>query len=410
MTMLNDTQLKSCVRYIIDEATYVIENFGPRSPGSAGEYKTQQHIKDTLARYSDSAPVIESFQVAPHAFLGGQQVIPSLLVLLATMVFWWSPLASTFLSGLAVTIVYQELFRYIRFLDPFFPKRSSHNVYAARKPKGEIKRRIILNGHADATHEWFIHYHAPGLFKILIPLSLLGLLLKCATDIIVLLLGGGISGDLGMLWQVCGMIQLVIAPTALVGLLMTSPRVVPGANDNLSGTFSAVGLFKTLHDAGVNLENTELGVLITGSEEAGLRGAKAWCEKHAQDYSDVETIFVVMDTMGELKHLKVYNRDLNATVPLDEEVCTLLQNAMQQCGYDQPYGSIFLGASDGAAFAQGGLRVATMAAMDPAPAHYYHTRLDHWSIMCPQALEATLRVIITALETYDQQGLSNTEK
>ena len=52
-------------------------------------------------------------------------------------------------------------------------------------------------------------------------------------------------------------------------------RVVDGANDNLTGCYMGIAILKELHDAGITLENTEVGVILAGSEESGLRGAKA---------------------------------------------------------------------------------------------------------------------------------------
>ena len=37
-------------------------------------------------------------------------------------------------------------------------------------------------------------------------------------------------------------------------------------------------------------------MILTGSEESGLRGAKAWCKAHKEDYSDVPTYIYSFDT------------------------------------------------------------------------------------------------------------------
>ena len=33
-------------------------------------------------------------------------------------------------------------------------RTKSHNVYAKYEPTGEVKRRIIFNGHVDSAYEW----------------------------------------------------------------------------------------------------------------------------------------------------------------------------------------------------------------------------------------------------------------
>lgn len=77
-------------------------------------------------------------------------------------------------------------------------------------------------------------------------------------------------------------------------------RVVDGANDNLTGCYMGIAILKALKDEGIELENTEVGVILTGSEEAGLRGSKAWCEAHQGEFQDVPTFIVSYDTIHDL--------------------------------------------------------------------------------------------------------------
>ena len=69
-------------------------------------------------------------------------------------------------------------------LDPFFPKKTSHNVVAVRKPKGEVKRRIIFSGHSDSANEWrFTYYGGSKLLVPIIGLSFVGILLGLVLNI-----------------------------------------------------------------------------------------------------------------------------------------------------------------------------------------------------------------------------------
>lgn len=72
---------------------------------------------------------------------------------------------------------------------------------------------------------------------------------------------------------------------------------------------------------GIRPEHTEISVILTGSEETGLRGAKAWCEKHRDDYRDVPACVVCFDTIQDPRHLMVNRKDLNGTVAADAELC-----------------------------------------------------------------------------------------
>lgn len=115
----------------------------------------------------------------------------------------------------------------------------------------------------------------------------------------------------------------------LVGLywMWNKNRVVDGANDNLSGCYMGIAILKALKDEGIEFENTELGVVLTGSEEAGLRGAKAWCEAHQGEFDDVPTFIISYDTIYDPKYLMTNYRDLNGTVKADKDVSDLFMEA-----------------------------------------------------------------------------------
>ena len=160
-----------------------------------------------------------------------------------------------------------------------------------------------------------------------------------------------------------------------------------------------------MREHGVNLERTELMAAITGSEEAGLRGAKVWAKRHKRECEDVETIVIALDTFRDLPHLTIYSRDMNGTVAHDRDVCDLLKRAALARGRDLPFGSIYLGSSDGAAFTQAGFRAGMLGGMDPHPAHYYHNRRDSWEIMDEACVRATIEVLVEAIRMYDEDGL-----
>ena len=69
---------------------------------------------------------------------------------------------------------------------------------------------------------------------------------------------------------------------------------VPGANDNASG--AAVAAQLAAECAAQPLDHTEVRVLITSCEEAGLLGAQAYSRAHADEAAD--TTFLNFDTVG----------------------------------------------------------------------------------------------------------------
>jgi len=404
--MLNDEQRRDCAAYIMAQAKYVIQTFGPRPPGSAGETQCQRLVQEELSAICDEPAVMTPFPVAQKAFMAFP-VITAAILIAGALAFLFSPVLSLALSLVGLFIIVQQLVRYKLLLDPFFPKHTSHNVSGRIAPAGPIKRRVILNGHPDGAYEWRWLYLFPRFFPLFVLVSLGGFLVKLLMDIVAVALiwlapESTVPGLLAWL-------HILLIPSALTGFFFSNfNHVAPGANDNLSGTFLAVGVARALRAAGVQLQNTELVIAITGSEEAGLRGAKRYAAEVAERFRDVETIAIALDTIRDLEHLTIYNRDLNGTLPHDPAVCKLLHDAGARCGVDLPYAAIPLGSSDGTAFTQAGIRSAAFCAMDPRPAHYYHNRRDDWDNMDAECLALAAGIIAEALAQYDAEGLPAT--
>ena len=200
------------------------------------------------------------------------------------------------------------------------------------------------------------------------------------------------------------LIGLIFVPF-LIGLywMWNEKRVVDGANDNLSGCYMGIAVMKALQDAGITFENTEIGVVLTGSEEAGLRGSKAWCEAHKGEYQDVPTFFFSYDTIHDPKYLMTNYRDLNGTVKADKDVSDLFMEAAQELnvhcikGWVPPLG----GATDNAAFAQAGFRSTGITGLNHKLEDYYHTRRDTYDNMNLEGLADCFAVSVKALEMFD---------
>ena len=180
-------------------------------------------------------------------------------------------------------------------------------------------------------------------------------------------------------------------------------RIVDGANDNLSGCYMGIAVLKALADEGITLENTEVGVILSGSEEAGLRGSKAWCEAHKGEFDDVPTIILSYDTIHDPKFLMTNYRDLNGTVKVDKAVSDLFMESAADLnipckkGWVPPLG----GATDSAAFAQAGFRATGITGLNHKLEDYYHTRRDTYDNMNLQGLADCFAISVKALEKFD---------
>ena len=198
--------------------------------------------------------------------------------------------------------------------------------------------------------------------------------------------------------------QLAFLP-AYAGLFkfVDHNNYVDGANDDLTGCYISSAVMKYLSDNDIRFENTEVVALCTGSEEIGLRGAKAWCEAHADEFNDVPTFVISYDTITQCEHLSVNYRDLNATVKVDKDVSDLYVEACEELGIKCGKGVVppLGGATDSAAFAQAGMRSTGVTALNHALPDFYHTRLDTPDALNKKCLADCFAASVKALEMFD---------
>lgn len=399
--------LREMTNYSVRGIKKVCKTAGPRASGSENELNAQNMMAEDLKTSCDSVKV-EPFEVHPGAFLGW--ILTDAIMMIAAIVLFFFGLSyiSLALSALSLIFAIVEFLLYKKMLDPFFPKKTSHNVVAVRKPKGEVKRRIIFSGHSDSANEWrFTYYGGSKLLVPIIGLSFVGILLGLVLNIWAIAVGNGFSPAESGVLNVMRYVFLAWIPVLFVALFFEDKkRPVMGANDNLTGCYISMAVVKYMQEHDIRFDNTEVWVVLTGSEEAGLRGAKAFCKEHKDELSDVETVFVGIDTIRDYDFMAIYSRDLTGTVKNDESACALVKQAAQNTGIDMPYKSVFFGATDAAAVTQAGMKAVSIASMDPTPARYYHTRLDTEDNLDAKTIEAILGVALETAFLFDEKGLS----
>jgi aminopeptidase YwaD len=400
--------LREMTNFSVRGIKKICKDVGPRPAGSEQEHEAQKLMAAELDGACDKVE-IEPFDVHPGAFLGW--ILTDGIMMIAAIVLFFFGMSAIALALCALSLIFAivEFLLYKKLLDPFFPKKTSHNVVAVRKPKGEVKRRIIFSGHADSANEWrFTYYGGSKLLVPIIGLSFVGILLGLVLGIWAVAAGHAFSAaDSGAL-NVMRYVFLAWIPILFTALFFENKkRPVMGANDDLTGCFISMAVVKYMQQHDIRFENTEVWVVLTGSEEAGLRGAKAFCKAHKNELSDVETVFVGLDTIRDYDFAAVYSRDLTGTVKNDAGACALVKEAAKQTGLDLPYKSVFFGATDAAAVTQAGMKAVSVAAMDPAPAKYYHTRLDTADNLDIKTVEAVLGVALETAFLFDEKGLSD---
>lgn len=397
------------VDYSLGAIKYICEEIGPRESGMPNERKAQEWLKSQLLdnQWADEAE-IEDFTVSRHGLVGFTKIVSVLLVIAAAMQFVALLVAEAALACHIVTVVLaaisllitiMEFLLYKPFIDPLLPKTTSGNVYAKYKSSGETRRRIVFSGHCDSAYEWTLMKIKPAFMIVTIVFCVVGVLASVALCILNIVRGE-------MSWWSLLVTSLFIPFYILLFFFCNFKVVVPGANDNLTGVLASVAVLKCLKESGIRFEHTEVDLVITGSEEAGLRGAFAWAKKHRDEIlsSDVETVFIGLETLRDWDYLNIYNRDLTGTIAHDAGAVKLLDKASAACGRPLKHFSVFFGASDAAAITKSGLRATCLAGMDPTPADYYHNVKDTADNMDRKTFALGVDIAIEAAEIFDREG------
>lgn len=399
------------VDYSLKSIKYICEEIGPRESGMPNERRAQEWLKDELINngWADEAE-IEEFEVARHGLVGFTKIIATFMVVACALQFfvYFLPypnvklafeIISILLAAATMAITVFEFLLYKPFIDPFLEKTTSGNVYAKYLSAGETKKRIVFSGHCDSAYEWTLMKIKPQFMVAVLALAVIGLIISTA-----LFLYSAIVGFLPV-WSL--VVTTLFAPFFIaLYWFCTFKVVVPGANDNLTGVLASVAVLKCLKEANVRFEHTEVAVVLTGSEEAGLRGASAWAKKHKCEIeeSGIETVYIGLETLRDWEYLNIYVRDMTSTVKHDAGAIRLLDKASESCGRPLKHANVFFGASDAAAVTKAGLRATCLAGMDPTPASYYHNVRDTADNMDRRTFELGLDIAIEAAEIFDKEG------
>lgn len=406
-----DFDIDRQVEYAVKGITKVCRRIGPRKPGSPEEYRAQQWFQKDMKNYCEETR-IEEFTLHRQGFMG---FIPFTVACGIASVFvnWFaSPIAALILCICAFVPLVFEFLMYKEFDDFLFPKQTSHNMIAVRKPKGEVKQRIVMVGHSDSQFEWTLNYLIGGLqAKLFVEIpAVVGLIVQTVFALVCIIAGkGGAAVNIQSarwFFVLFFVVSCVFIPFEFAFLFFQSwTKSVPGASDNLSGCYVGMAVVKALDEAKVRFENTEVVVICSGSEEAGLRGSKAYAKAHEKELKEIPTCVVALDTFRDLETMAVYHRDLSGTLQHHEGTKVLVHDACANCGFDVKYESIYIGGSDAASFTQRGIPATGFAAMDPAPPRYYHTRLDSPENLRPEAIKAGIEIMIEACCMFDKDGI-----
>ena len=379
----------------------VLERIGARESCGENERRLGRRLADEWRALGLDVRT-EIFTCNPKAFLGFIPVA-TLLYLLATIAYWVWPLVCFVLAAASFALTWFELLRYRELVDPLFPAAQGENVVGVLKPAGEVRRRVIVSAHQDSAYEFNLWYFLKG---AAVPVMVIGF-----AAVLVPLVGGLLKSVLGAgneshALDVVGFVAMGLYPIVGLNFFFHTYAVVPGAMDDLAGISVITHVGRALADArrdGHALDGTEVVLLALSSEEAGLRGAKRFAERHRGELHATPTFVVNVDGVYDERHLTVIDRELTTSVRHDRELIRLARDRAAARGRVIHQHLIPLGATDATAFAQAGVRTVALLCQDATRlVPNYHTRLDTLEHVRPESLSVMLQLVLDMIEELDR--------
>lgn len=390
--------------YMFGLVKTVIDEIGPRPSCSEEEKRLGRLLVEEWKSICDRIDV-EAFTCSPSAFLG---FIPLsvLLYFAAVILYWFFPPLSFLMITISLSVGILEL-NYREFVDFLFPCKQGENIIGVIRPKGEINQRVLVSAHLDSAYEFSFFYYLKNAAIPILAIAILGLVMAFGGSL-AKTIAYGTGTDNAPVFTIIGIIILVLSPLVALLLFFHTYRPVPGAMDNMAGIAIVSGLGKYLNEAKRNgnwfPEKTEVVLLATSSEEAGLRGAKRYVSKHLTEMKETPTYGLFLDCIYDEKFLTVSKREIFTGATHDHDLVKMAQEVAAIHSWPIAAKVIPVGATDASAFSMRGIPSICLLCQDISRlVPNYHTRNDTYEYIRPESLSVSLQLIIDMIERIDQK-------
>ncbi|MCP3986221.1 MAG: Zn-dependent exopeptidase M28 [bacterium] len=256
---------------------------------------------------------------------------------------------------------------------------------------------MLVSAHLDSAYEfnlWFLFRSAA------VPIMVIGMGAPAVS-----LVAGALRAGSGGGFETLGWVCLALYPVVGLHLFFHTFSVVPGAMDDLAGISVLDGVARALSDAPGEdgmLRHTEVVLLATSAEEAGLRGAKRYVAAHRAELHAIPTYGLFVDGVYDERHLTVIQRELTTGARHDPRLVALAQHAAEGRNRHMHRGLIPFGGSDAAPFALAGVPSVTLLCHDISHlVPNYHTRHDTLEKVRPESIETMLQLVLDLLDRID---------
>ena len=273
-----------------------------RPSASPGEHEAAQWIAAQLAEFGCSVEVEEERAHGGYWFPLG---VPNALAGAAGLLARRSGVGGNRVRALAAAVgafaaaaIWDDVGGgRLWFRRRFLPSRPTWNV-VAETGDPQAERTVVFVAHHDAAH-WGLLFH-PGVLPLVDRIAP-GLLARSNTSppLMAPVIAGPLLVALGALsgrWRALTTGTVLALGSAATFAEIGARNVVPGANDNLTGVATLIGLATELAERPV--EGLRVLLVSTGSEEGFMEGMQAFARRHFPELPPERTHVVCVDTVG----------------------------------------------------------------------------------------------------------------
>ncbi|MBS1871421.1 MAG: M28 family peptidase [Actinobacteria bacterium] len=254
----------------------------------------------------------------------------------------------------------------------FLPSRPTWNVVAETGDR-QAERTLVFVAHHDAAH-WGLLFH-PGVLP-LVDRLFPGLLARTNTSppLMAPVIAGPLLIALGALTGrrralACG--SAFALGSAATFAEIGARGAVPGANDNLTGVATLLGLATELAEE--PLEGLRVLLVSTGSEESFMEGMQAFARRHFAALPPERTHVVCVDTVGSPQLTLIEGEGMLRMRDYPDDFKTLVAACAQESGVELGRGLRFRNATDGLIALRAGYPTAAIGSVTElkVPANYH---------------------------------------
>lgn len=264
----------------------------------------------------------------------------------------------------------------------FLPKRTTTNVVAEMGPEDASETMLVI-AHHDAAHSGLV-------FHPELPRNVLRRFPKLAENAETTpgTMWGSVFGPLAVaaggllgLRSLRGFGVFLCAGYAAAMADIGARRVVPGANDNLTGVAVLLSLARSLRDEPV--PGLRVILLSTGSEESFMEGMQAFGRRHFGDLPRERTQVICLDTVGSPHLLALEGEGMVWMNEYPKDVLARVRDAARDLDVFLYPGLRLRNATDGLIALRAGYPTVTFGSVDEfkLPTNY------HWPTDTPDRVD-----------------------